>query len=236
MRSCTSPSALPAPGRQFPFRHFNGSLMGGPNEVYVSPQIRGSPRVLPGRVESNPVLWFRQLHPDTSISGTRIRARLQHRGPSAPMPLQSSARDGIGGPWCPGRGAAIRDAGRPVAVAWGSLRHHREQLARKASRLRCARMSSSSRRSTTGSRPSYHPSILRLQRRASRSPEAKQLLPREQDLGPIHACWPRGCSTARKISPVSDSRVCHAAWLHHLLRSYGSTFGGKHPATSDDAC
>ena len=49
---------------QIPAVTFMASLDGGLNEVYVSPQIEGLLGFAQEEWMSNPVLWFRQLHPD----------------------------------------------------------------------------------------------------------------------------------------------------------------------------
>src|SRR3981189_794893 len=49
---------------QIPAVTFMASLDGGLNEVYVSPQIEGLLGFSQEEWMSNPVLWFRQLHPD----------------------------------------------------------------------------------------------------------------------------------------------------------------------------
>src|SRR5882762_11548477 len=49
---------------QIPAVTFMASLDGGLNEIYVSPQIEGLLGFSQEEWMSNPVLWFRQLHPE----------------------------------------------------------------------------------------------------------------------------------------------------------------------------
>src|SRR3981189_3650419 len=106
---------------QIPAVTFMASLDGGLNEVYVSPQIEGLLGFAQEEWMSNPVLWFRQLHPDDIELWTQEFAR----GCSAGGPFRAEcrfiARDGSI-VWVHGEARLIRDEdGRPVLLQGGAF-------------------------------------------------------------------------------------------------------------------
>src|ERR1700716_2206864 len=102
--------------KQTPAVTFMASLDGGLNEVYVSPQIEGLLGFAQEEWMSNPVLWFRQLHPDDIELWNQEFARGCSTGGPFRAECRFIARDGSV-VWVHGEARLIRDEhGRPVLL------------------------------------------------------------------------------------------------------------------------
>jgi PAS domain S-box-containing protein len=101
---------------QIPAVTFMASLDGGLNEVYVSPQIEGLLGFAQEEWMSNPVLWFRQLHPDDIDLWNQEFARGCSTGGPFRAECRFIAHDGSV-VWVHGEARLIRDEqGRPVLL------------------------------------------------------------------------------------------------------------------------
>jgi PAS domain S-box-containing protein len=116
---------------QIPAVVFLASLEGGLSDIYVSPQIE----VLLGFTQkewtSNPVLWFRQLHPDERIELSREFARACLTGKAWRGILRVYSRDGSL-KWVHAEAKLVRDeAGHPLFLQGVAFDITQQQEAQK---------------------------------------------------------------------------------------------------------
>ena len=101
---------------QIPAVTFMASLEGGLSEVYVSPQIQTLLGFSQEEWMSNPVIWFRQLHPDDRDLWNREFARGCMSGGPFRAECRFIARDGRV-VWVHGEARLVRDdEGRPALL------------------------------------------------------------------------------------------------------------------------
>lgn len=99
---------------QLPAVTFLASLVGGTNEIYVSPQIETLLGFTQEEWLSNPVLWFRQLHPGDRAQLSRDFAEVCAKGQPFRGVYRVIARNGTLR-WVLGEARFVRDdAGRPL--------------------------------------------------------------------------------------------------------------------------
>ena len=206
---------------QIPAVTFMASLDGGLNEVYVSPQIEGLLGFAQEEWMSNPVLWFRQLHPDDIELWNKEFARGCSTGGPFRAECRFIARDGSV-VWVHGEARLIRDEhGRPVllqGVAFDITESKRAQEIVEAS-LREKEVLLKEIHHRVKNNLQITSSLLRLQ--AARIPvaEARQFLRESQDrirsMALVHEMLYRSQDLAR-----IDFGEYARSLVQQLLRSY----------------
>jgi PAS domain S-box-containing protein len=206
---------------QIPAVTFMASLDGGLNEVYVSPQIEGLLGFAQEEWMSNPVLWFRQLHPDDIELWNQEFARGCSTGGPFRAECRFIARDGSV-VWVHGEARLIRDEhGRPVllqGVAFDITESKRAQEIVEAS-LREKEVLLKEIHHRVKNNLQITSSLLRLQ--AARIPvaEAQQFLRESQDrirsMALVHEMLYRSQDLAR-----IDFGEYARSLVQQLLRSY----------------
>ena len=207
---------------QIPAVTFMASLDGGLNEVYVSPQIEALLGFPQEEWMRNPVLWFRQLHPDDAELWNREFARGCSTGGPFRAECRFIARDG-NVVWVHGEARLIRDEhGRPVllqGVAFDITESKRAEEIVKAS-LREKEILLKEIHHRVKNNLQITSSLLRLQ--AARIPvtEAQQFLRESQDrirsMALVHEMLYRSHDLAR-----IDFGEYARSLVQQLLRSYG---------------
>jgi PAS domain S-box-containing protein len=208
---------------QIPAVTFMATLDSGLNEVYVSPQIEGLLGFAQEEWMSNPVLWFRQLHPDDMELWNQEFARGCSTGGPFRAECRFIARDGSV-VWVHGEARLIRDEhGRPVllqGVAFDITESKRAEEIVKAS-LREKEMLLKEIHHRVKNNLQITSSLLRLQ--AARIPvtEAQQFLRESQDrirsMALVHEMLYRSHDLARV-----DFGEYARSLVQQLLRSYGA--------------
>ena len=207
---------------QIPAVTFMASLDGGLNEVYVSPQIEGLLGFAQDEWMSNPVLWFRQLHPDDIELWNQEFARGCSTGGPFRAECRFIARDGSV-VWVHGEARLIRDEhGRPVllqGVAFDITESKRAQEIVKTS-LREKEVLLKEIHHRVKNNLQITSSLLRLQAARIPGDEARQLLRDSQDrirsMALVHEMLYRSHDLARV-----DFGEYARSLVQQLLRSYG---------------
>jgi PAS domain S-box-containing protein len=207
---------------QIPAVTFMASLDGGLSEIYVSPQIEGLLGFSQEEWMSNPVLWFRQLHPDDAEMWNLEFARGCRTGGPFRAVCRFIARDGSV-VWVHGEARLIRDEhGRPVllqGVAFDVTEGKRAEEVVKAS-LREKEILLKEIHHRVKNNLQVTSSLLRLQ--ATRIPvaEAQQFLRESQDrirsMALVHEMLYRSDDLARV-----DFAAYTRALVQQLMRSHG---------------
>jgi PAS domain S-box-containing protein len=207
---------------QIPAVTFMASLDGGLNEVYVSPQIEALLGFPQEEWMRNPVLWFRQLHPDDAELWNQEFARGCSTGGPFRAECRFIARDGSV-VWVHGEARLIPDEhGRPVllqGVAFDITESKRaEEIVRASLREKEILLKEIHHRVKNNLQITS--SLLRLQ--AARIPvtEAQQFLRESQDrirsMALVHEMLYRSEDLAR-----IDFGEYARSLVQQLLRSYG---------------
>jgi PAS domain S-box-containing protein len=116
---------------QIPAVVFLASLEGGLSDIYVSPQIEALLGFTQKEWTSNPVLWFRQLHPDERVELSREFARACVTGRPWRGILRVFSRDGAL-KWVHAEAQLVRDdAGRPLFLQGVAFDITQQQEAQK---------------------------------------------------------------------------------------------------------
>jgi PAS domain S-box-containing protein len=207
---------------QIPAVTFMASLDGGLNEVYVSPQIEGLLGFAQEEWMSNPVLWFRQLHPDDIELWNQEFARGCSTGGPFRAECRFIARDGSI-VWVHGEARLIRDEhGRPVllqGVAFDITESKRAQEIVEAS-LREKEILLKEIHHRVKNNLQVTSSLLRLQAARIPGAEAQQMLRDSQDrirsMALVHEMLYRSADLARV-----DFGEYARSLVQQLLRSYG---------------
>jgi PAS domain S-box-containing protein len=207
---------------QIPAVTFMASLDGGLNEVYVSPQIEGLLGFSQEEWMSNPVLWFRQLHPDDAELWNLEFARGCRTGGPFRAVCRFIARDGSV-VWVHGEARLIRDErGRPVllqGVAFDITEGKRAEEVVKAS-LREKEILLKEIHHRVKNNLQITSSLLRLQAAQIPVGEAREFLRESQDrirsMALVHEMLYRSHDLARV-----DFGEYARSLVQQLLRSYG---------------
>ena len=119
---------------QIPAVTFMASLEGGINEVYVSPQIEALLGFSQTEWRENPVLWFRQLHPDDRALWNREFARGCAEDGRFKAECRFLARDGHT-VWVHGEARLVSDEdGRPIFMQGVAYDHTESKRAEEVVR------------------------------------------------------------------------------------------------------
>jgi PAS domain S-box-containing protein len=209
---------------QIPAVTFMASLAGDSHDVYVSPQIEGLLGFSQEEWMGNPVLWFRQLHPDDVDLWNREFARGCSSGGPFRAECRFFARDG-NVIWVHGEARLIRDqAGLPVllqGVAFDITETKRAQQIVEAS-LREKEILLKEIHHRVKNNLQITSSLLRLQSARIDQEQARQFLRESQDRLRSMALVHEMLYRSQDLAHVDFAEYARSL-VSQLVRSYGAS-------------